>query len=126
MAVNIPAAINLMTSDPDSVKRSNIGSPVSVSKKSAGNLPITEDASQYISNQQGDTAGILWDMASVDASANTKLLVLSWQFNAPNRIQCDTMSNSGIIMRIGSGSGNNNYKEYKVGGNDTPTASSQA
>ena len=55
------------------------------------------------------------------------LLVWSLQYNAPNRIQSSTLANGGSRLRIGSGSNPTlNYKDYYIGGNDTPFCSAQA
>ena len=61
---------------------------------------------------------------SFDSSTDTKVLIWAVQFNAPNRIQCDTLLNDGQVVRIYSGVGAN-YRQFRVGGNDTPAGNSQ-
>lgn len=103
--------------------------------KTAGNLPITLDATACSNNGnnsgQNSQRGIFFGLTAQDATASnydvstdTKLLLTSFQFNAPNRIQVETIANEGIRVAIGSSS--TDYKVFKIGGNDTPMGSAQA
>jgi len=127
MAFTLPTAQYLMTSN------SNRGLEGSSSQgtKSAGNLPITTNAQQFTVNSvtpariyfgldaQNSTSGY-------DMSADSRLIVCSMQYNAPNRIQCNTMANEGASFTVVSGTTEANYKRFNIGGNDTPFGSSQA
>ena len=53
-------------------------------------------------------------------------MLTSVQFNAPNRIQVGSKAQRGVVARITSGSGGSNYREFIIGGNDSPFASSQS
>lgn len=127
MAIVLPAPINLHTQSrtADFLGRVNIGAPTSVGTKSAGNLPITSASAHYTSNNVGSLTGIAYNLpVAFDSTVNTKVLIWAWQFNAPNRIQTDTIENDGIVFRIYSGSGDN-YIQFRIGGNNTPAGSSQ-
>tara|TARA_R110000803_G_scaffold166693_1_gene229951 strand:- start:24 stop:1157 length:1134 start_codon:yes stop_codon:yes gene_type:complete len=89
--------------------------------KVAGNLPLTDDATNLTSGTDGQLRGSYWSFPSAyDVSTNTKLVVWTWQFNAPNRIQIDTAANDGLVFRLGSGTATPpaNYKTWKIAGND--------
>ena len=112
MAFNLPAAQYLFTAD----SNQNTGSfdtAFSTGDKTAGNLPITQDAAELI-NASGNR-GIYFgleaqdDSTSFDASANTKVMLTSVQFNAPNRIQLGTKAQRGVVARLLSGA--SNYRE---------------
>ena len=129
MAFNLPSAQYLMNSNA-STNRGSFDTGFQLGQKTAGNLPITSNAAQVTNS--GGSEGIYFGLdsqgstSSQDASTNTKVLLSSVQFNAPNRIQVDTIGNRGVVARLTSGSGGTNYKEYRIGGNDTPFASAQA
>lgn len=128
MAINLPTAINLHTQSigADPLGSAIIGTPAGTSTKTGGNLPITTNAAQYQGNDVGQQEGLGWDFpVSFDASLNTKILIWAWQFNAPNRIQVDTVQNDGIVGIIYSNGDLANYREFRLGGNNTPAASSQ-
>jgi len=136
MAFTLPAPQALHTSaGSDNV--GTLGALGSLGTKSGGNLPITTNASQSLnttaSNATGTPAGILFGIngqsatTTVDGTAEAMVLVWSLQYNAPNRIQSSSLANGGSRFRLGSGSSPTlNYKDYYVGGNDTPFCSSQA
>ena len=98
--------------------------------KTGGNLPITFSGTQV--QNSGGNEGIYFGMdaqnstSGKDASTNTKVVLTSVQFNAPNRIQVGTLAQRGVVARLTSGAGGSNYREYRIGGNDTPFAASQA
>lgn len=129
MAFNLPAAQYLMDENADD-NRGSFDTAFQTGRKSGGNLPITDNATQ-VQNSSGNR-GIYFGMDSQastsakDASSETKLLLTSVQFNAPNRIQVETLAQRGIVARLVSGAGSSNYREYRIGGNDTPFASAQA
>ena len=127
MAFILPTAQYLMTSNA-SVNKGTWSTLFSTGIKASGNLPLTTNATE-VQNTSGsksiwfgldDQAGV----ATYDVSTDTKVLLTSFQFNAPNRIQVDTMANAGVKVRLGSS--NADYREYLIGGNDTPVASAQS
>ena len=104
-----------------------INSPTT-GNRTAGNLPITLDASQMTITTDGQLSGIQFffqtSPASYDVSTSTKLLLWHNQFNAPNRIQVNDLANGGVRMRLTSGTTalETDYKEWNIGGNDSPFA----
>ena len=136
MAFNLPSPQALHTSA-GSVNVGTLGSATNLGTKSGGNLPISANASQCLnttsSNAAGTPAGVFFGIngqsatTTVDGTTEAKVLVWSLQYNAPNRIQSSTLANGGSRLRIGSGSNPTlNYKDYYIGGNDTPFCSAQA
>ncbi len=130
MPFNLPAAQYLMTESSSGLNSGSFDSTFQLGRKTGGNLPITSNATQV--QNGGGSEGILFGLddqdstSSKDASINTKVLLTSVQFNAPNRIQVQTIGNRGIVARLVSGSGGSNYREYNIGGNDTPFGASQS
>lgn len=106
----------------------DINAPSNTGTKAAGNLPITRVAKEYDNNTVGTLKGygmeFINGQTGYDVSTNTKVMLWHSQFNAPNRINVDTVANGGVTVRIYSGTGTmpTNYKEYLLGGNDTPWA----
>jgi hypothetical protein len=96
--------------------------------KSQGSLPLTGASATAFTNGQSSSAtgplrGIYWEFLAsggYDVSSDTRIMVYTVQFNAPNRIQMATASNNGFVVRLGSGSGSPpaNYRTWQVGGND--------
>ena len=134
MAFNLPTPVSLHTDTAlDNV--GTIGSNMVLRTKTAGNLPITTSASrqQYNGNAANTAEGVFFGTAgqstpgSIDMFLGNRLFIWSLQFNAPNRIQVDTLAAGGVRFWLGSGPDpKNNYREFFVGGNDTPFAASQA
>tara|TARA_R110000796_G_scaffold76624_1_gene171331 strand:- start:2767 stop:4314 length:1548 start_codon:yes stop_codon:yes gene_type:complete len=135
MAFNLPAPQSLYTGQ----GTDNVGTLGSLTpgRKSGGNLPISNNASQVInttaSNANGVPAGVFFGIngqsatSTVDASVDTRVLIWSVQYNAPNRIQSSDFARGGSRFRLASGSSPTlNYKDYYIGGNDTPFCSAQA
>jgi len=129
MSFNLPAAQYLMRTNA-STNRGSFDNAFQTGQKTGGNLPITFSGAQV--TNAGGNEGIYFGLDSqnsttdFDASSNTKVVLTSVQFNAPNRIQVGTKAQRGVVARLTSGSGGNDYREYVIGGNDTPFASSQA
>lgn len=104
----------------------NINSPSNPGVKPQGNLPITLSAKEYDNNANNTTKGYACEFqasqASWDVSSDTKVMLWHNQHNAPNRIQVDNVAGGGHRIRIYSGTGSppSTYKEYYLGGNDTP------
>lgn len=136
MAFNLPTQQNLHTSSANS-NRGTIGGVSSLATKSGGNLPISTNASQVINstanNASGPPAGVFFGMdgntstSTYDATQGSRVLLWSLQYNAPNRIQSSDLANGGSRFWLGSGATPSaNYKEFIIGGNDTPFCASQA
>jgi len=134
MAFNLPPAFSLHEDSADD-NVGSIGTNLVLRAKSGGNLPITNGASriQYSDTLDGPAEGVFFGfdnqntLGLVDTTTNAKILIWSLQFNAPNRIQVATHGLGGIRFWLGSGdSPKNNYREFFIGGNDTPFAASQA
>ncbi len=107
----------------------DINSPTNTGTKAAGSLPITGVATEFDNNSSGTTKGYAKEFENgqspaYDVSTDTKVMLWHSQFNAPNRIQADTVANGGIIIRIYSGTGSppTVYRDFYVGGRDTPNA----
>ena len=135
MAFNLPAPQTLHTGQA-TVNVGTLGS-LAAGRKAGGNLPIANNASQVInstaSNANGVPAGVFFGIngqsatSTVDASVDTRVLIWSAQYNAPNRIQSSDLARGGSRFRLASGSSPTlNYKDYYIGGNDTPFCSAQA
>ena len=113
-----------------SSNRGSFDNAFQTGQKNGGNLPITFSATQV--QNAGGSEGIYFGLdaqnstSGKDASTDTKVMLTSVQFNAPNRIQVNTIGNRGVVARLTSGGGGSNYREYRIGGNDTPFASAQA
>ena len=112
----------------DALFAGNIGSPNAVNTKEAGNLPITQDGSQFTITSDDNVAGATYffktSPAFYDVSSSTKVLLWHNQFNAPNRIQVADLANGGIRFRLYSGVSlfTLAYKDWYIGGNDSPFA----
>lgn len=132
MTFALPAVNNQHNVTPSSNSRylASINSPANIATKPAGNLPITGVAGEWDGNTNGSTKGISYEFqasqAAWDVSTDTRVALWHTQYNAPNRIQIDTVANGGQRVRIYSGTGSppSTYKEYYIGGNDTPFADS--
>lgn len=135
MAFNLPSPQNLHTSSASS-NRGTIGSLNSGSKV-GGNLPVTTDGAEVVNRTSasvtGNPAGVFFGMdgststSSYDATQGARVLLWSLQYNAPNRIQSSDLANGGSRFWLGSGSTPTSaYKEFFIGGNDTPFCASQA
>ena len=130
MAFNLPDAEYQMRNN-SSNNRGFFDNEFQFGQKQAGGLPIIGDRAAQVQNSNGQE-GIYFGLAgqgsttSFDASIDTKVMLTSVQFNAPNRIQVNTRANRGVVARLTSGAGGTTYREYLIGGNDTPFASAQA
>jgi len=99
----------------------------SLGAREAGNLPITKFATEIKINSANTISGIQFFFqasATYDVSTATKVLLWHSQFNAPNRIQVNDLANGGVRFRLTSGSPSTltNYREWYLGGNDSPFA----
>ena len=132
MAFTLPSAQYLMTSNSN---RGLVGSNAQATKI-AGNLPITTNAQQFVNNTSSNATGAISQIVfgldsqssttGYDMSVDSRVIVTSVQYNAPNRIQSATMANNGASIDVVSGTDELNFKRFRIGGNDTPFCSSQA
>jgi len=128
----IPNAQYLMSNTAATSSRGTFRTAPSLGRKTGGNFPIFRSAAQ-IQNSGGER-GVYFGLDDQDSTSPTngttsdRLMLSSWQFNAPNRIQVDTLDNRGVVFRLASGSGNSptDFVEFSIAGNDTPQASAQA
>lgn len=129
----LPTANNLHAATPTSNTRylATIGTATGIGTKPLGSLPLTDNAGQFQNNQvAGTVVGMGYEFqasqAAWDLSTDTKVMLWAAQWNAPNRMQVDNLASGGTRMRIYSGSGSlpSDYKEFYLGGNDTPQAAS--
>lgn len=142
MTFALPTILDLHNTDADACPGNprfiaNIGSVPTgtIIQKNGGNLPINwapcccpcGQASQW-HGVTNTVAGLAWEFqacqAGYDVSCDTRVMLWHIQHNAPNRIQLNTLANGGERLRIYSGSGSppTAYKEYYLGGNDSPMA----
>ncbi len=135
MSFTIPTAINQHNvSHPDDPRdRGDFteGAWSSVGTKGNGSLPIAGAATQHTNSTTTGTMGGYWEFAaspSQDVSTDTKVLVMVYQHNAPNRLEIDTVANNGIMVRLFSGSATppTNYRTFQVGGRDTAIGKERA
>lgn len=109
----------------------DINSPTNTGTKPNGSLPLADSATEFDNNVNGSTKGYAKEFENgqtpaYDVSTDTKVMLWHSQCNAPNRIQVDTAANGGLILRLYSGTGAppTVYRDFYVGGNDTPFAAS--
>jgi hypothetical protein len=132
----IPTAVHLMQTDWDLDARARgafagagEAQPATRNTKVNGSLPLTgSNATGFVNTQSssatGPLRGVYWEFIATggyDVSTDTKVMIVNWQFNAPNRIQCATKANNGIVARLGTGAGSppTNYRTWQIAGNDT-------
>jgi hypothetical protein len=138
MAFIIPIASDVMTQDWDTSTYKNLafseGQPATRNTKAAGGLPISgPTATAFVnttsSSPTGAIKGTYWDFEATQAghnvSVNTQIAAFCFQFNAPNRIQCATKVNNGIVFRAFSGASPTNYKTWQIGGNNSVLGQAQ-
>ena len=136
MSFIIPTAVHLMNVDWDIDARARgafagVGEsqPGTRNTKGQGNLPLSGSPATAFINTQASSAtgplrGVYWEFLAsggYDVSTDTRVMIFTSQFNAPNRIQLATIANNGFVVRLGSGNGSppTDYKTWNVGGNDT-------
>jgi hypothetical protein len=118
-----------------SVNRGSDGS-FTTQAKQAGNLPIDGGTGPAMLNTTGSCASgcssrLIFGFTAqcstggIDASTDTRLLLYSFQYNAPNRVQITTMACNGTDFTLYSGTCNTNFNRWLIGGNDTPLGSSR-
>ena len=136
MTFTIPAAVHLMQVDWDLDARArgafagaSEAQPGTRNTKVNGSLPLTVSNATGFVNTQGSSAtgplrGVYWEFLATggyDVSVDTKVCIVVWQYNAPNRVQQATKANNGVVFRLGTGSGSPpaNYRTWQISGNDT-------
>lgn len=132
MAFYIPNAQYLMTTNANDKNRGTFRTAPLLNRKTGGNFPISTNAAQ-MQNSSGER-GVYFGLdaqdgtGAIDGTTSDRVILSSWQFNAPNRIQVDTLVNRGVVFRLASGLGNSptDFVEFSIAGNDTPQASAQA
>ena len=93
--------------------------------KAQGSLPLTGAAATgFVHSLDGSIRGVWWEFLATggyDVSTNNKLMVGNWQFNAPNRIEHDTLANEGFFIQLGTGSGSppTVWRRWVICGNDS-------
>ena len=101
MTFVIPTAVDLMTDSVNSHPNARggfagVGEGQTSQRgfaKAAGNLPLTLTATNLTSSNDGQLRGFNFGFpTAIDTSTNTKLIVWTYQFNAPNRVQTDTVT----------------------------------
>ena len=136
MTFVIPTAVDLMTDSVNSHPNARggfagVGEGQTSQRgfaKAAGNLPLTLEATNMTSSTDGQLRGFNFGFpTAIDTSTNTKLIVWTYQFNAPNRVQTDTAANRGLVFRLGSGAGSptTSYRTWNIAGNDKVGASAR-
>ena len=132
MSFNLPTPQYLMTTNADDANRGTFRTAPDLDRKTGGNFPISTNAAQ-MQNNSGER-GVYFGLSAqdsttaIDGTSSGKSLLSSFQFNAPNRIQTNTLANRGVVFRLASGTGNSptDFIELNILGNDTPLGSAQA
>jgi len=128
MTFTIPAAVLNMLSDWDTDPRARgaiTTQPGTRSTKVNGWLPLTgSKATNFVHGSDGAIRGVWWEFLAsggYDVSTNQKLMVGTWQFNAPNRIEHDTLANDGFFLQLGTGTGSppTVWRRWVISGNDS-------
>jgi len=136
MTFSIPTAVHLMQADWDVDARArgafagtSEAQPATRNTKVNGSLPLTGSNATGFVNTQGSSStgplrGVYWEFLAsggYDTSTDTRVVIGTWQFNAPNRIQITTKANDGMVFRLGTGTGSppTNYRTWQIAGNDT-------
>ena len=101
----------------------------SLGTKTQGNLPLTSNAMQRTNTTTSSATGVLSALhknfqtggTAHNVATDTRVLIFTFQFNAPNRIQVSDVANKGITLTLGSGAASppTQRKDFYVGGNDT-------
>jgi len=145
MTFVIPTAVDLMTQSVNNHTYNRggfAGSQESTTTqrsitKNGGNLPLVDvttgnaiSATNLTSATDGTLAGFNFGFpTALDVSTDdlSKLIVWTYQFNAPNRIQTDTAANRGVVFRLSSGSGSppTVNRSWYIAGNDKVGASAR-
>jgi len=128
MTFVLPEAISLHNYDFDLSPWARGASPVAWNTRNLkvnGGLPITGNSTtSFVNTGATGTEGCFWEYTTsantFDVSTDTKVLILLHQFNAPNRLEIETIGNAGMTIRSGSGTGSppTNWIHWNVNGQD--------
>ena len=125
MSVDIPGEFDDMQThgnkNATEIRGGDSGTPA---VKTAGGVNITEDGADFEHNTTSGDAGLIWNVPVSYDDFTDKLFIVSHTFNAQNRIQIDTLANSGVNVYLFSTVGDPGtpagvWKKWKSGGNDT-------
>ena len=136
MTFTIPTAVHLMQVDWDLDARSRgqmaEGQWNTRNTKSEGSLPLTgANAMSFVNTDATGSDGVWTEFLATggyDVSADTKIAIVLYQHNAPNRLEINTNTNNGMAIRLGTGTGTptTDYRTWQFGGQDTGTGKERA
>ncbi len=137
MTFVIPTAVSQMQADHDVDARARgvmTTAPGTINTKSNGGLPLTGPAAtSYTHKSDGNERGLWWEFLAtggynVSSAGNNLVLVWSYQYNAPNRVECDTVANAGITLALGTGTSSPPavWRKWSIGGNDASAGKERA
>ena len=122
MTVDRPLLINenggSHTNDPLGVAL--VGSPTTANKANGG-IPLSNQGCQFVignGTEEGGTYEYDATPTAHDYVADEKLIIYIIQWNAPNRIEMNTIANDGGTFRLQTGTGAD-YRIFPIAGNDT-------
>ncbi|MHA1814127.1 MAG: hypothetical protein ACTSYX_11930 [Candidatus Thorarchaeota archaeon] len=128
MTFVIPAAVNLHTTDWDLDGRSRgaytEGQWSTRNTKGNGNMPLTSSAMGFVNTTTTSFQGVFSAFLAsggYNVATDTRVMAFTYQYNAPNRLEIETVANNGIVMRLGSGGASPpaNTRTFQVGGQNT-------
>jgi len=132
MTFALPAPNNdndvAITSDPLYV--ATLDSAVNFNSTAYKGLPIDDgNAASFEIVTTGQYGGFVKNFlsggAGIDVSSGvTRVMLIAIRFDRPENIQINTIANAGITLRLysGAGSPSTNWREWRVGGSDSPLA----
>jgi len=124
----IPTAVLNMQTDWDVDARARgviTAQPGTRNTKVNGWLPLTgSNATAFIHSSDGNIRGVWWEFLATggyDITSQHRIMVGNWQFNAPNRIEHDTLANDGFFIQLGTGTGSppTVWRRWVISGNDS-------
>ncbi len=135
MTFTIPPSPLLKNQDFDDAGTTNdrgymTGAPYKRNIKSEGGLPMTVAGSYFTHNNDGLERGAWWEFyasGGIDSSTDNHLIIGTFQYNAPNRLEIDTVANGGCVYALGCGTGSppTVWRKWYIGGHDTPLGSAR-
>ena len=120
MAIDIPTPFDLLTTR--DWENSYIGDAAAAVKLSGG-LQLDEDAVQWYANDTSADEGLRYNFNATPSAVDMtdELFILSWTFNAQNRIEIAPRSEGGQKFWLYT-TDTTNYKAWNIGGEDTARA----
>ena len=145
MTFVIPTAVDFMTDSVNNHPNNRGGfagfQEASTSQRSAtkngGNLPLVDPTTNKVVEATNLTSSVDFTLAgfnfgfptalNVSTDALSKLIVWTYQFNAPNRVQTEIAANRGVVFRLSCGSGSPPAinRDWYIAGNDKVGASAR-